>query len=133
MGRDLDQDVLWGLFGVFDEEIKIAVVIKNAGVEQFVLKVIGGTLAICLDQIIVGIGRLRIFVQLLHIGMGGGAVQVEIVFLNIFAMIAFAVGQAKQPLFEDGIATVPQGQGKAELLLVIGQTGQPVFAPVIGT
>ena len=32
---------------------------------------------------------------------------------------AFAVGQTKQALLEDGVLAIPQGQSKAKLLLII--------------
>ena len=46
-------------------------------------------------------------------------------------MIAFAVGQAEQTLFDDGIFPVPKSQGEAQALAVVRDTGQTVFAPPI--
>src|SRR5262249_55250035 len=43
-----------------------------------------------------------------------------------------AVRQAEEPLLEDGILPVPQGQGKAEMLSVVRDPGQPVLTPSIG-
>ena len=60
------------------------------------------------------------------------AVEVEVVFLDVLAVIAFAVGQAEQALLENRILAVPQGQREAEPLLVVGDAGQAVFAPAIG-
>ena len=48
-----------------------------------------------LDQIVVGKRRLRILVQVLHVGMGGRAVEVEVVFFNVFAVVGLAVRQAE--------------------------------------
>src|SRR4029453_5592030 len=42
-----------------------------------------------------------------------------------------AVGQPEQPLLEDGILAIPQGQREAERLLIVGDAGQPVLAPPI--
>src|SRR5215510_3117144 len=47
-------------------------------------------------------------------------------------MITLAVGESKEPLFQNRIALVPESQGKAESLLVIRDAAQPVFAPSIG-
>jgi hypothetical protein len=46
-------------------------------------------------------------------------------------MIRFAVGQTEEPLLEDRVFAVPQGQREAEMLLAVGEAGQAVFAPSI--
>jgi len=50
---------------------------------------------------------LRILVQILHVGMRGSAVEVEVIFLYILAMIAFVAGKPKKPFFQDRITFVP--------------------------
>jgi hypothetical protein len=55
--------------------------------------------------------------------VSGSAVDIEVIFLNVLAVIAFGVDEAKQPLLQDGIAAVPKSQSKAKLLLVVGDTG----------
>jgi hypothetical protein len=52
--------------------------------------------------------------------MGGGAVEVKIIFLHVLAMVAFAVRKPEKAFLEDGVLAIPEGQGKAEALLVIG-------------
>ena len=64
------------------------------------------------DQIVVGIGRLRILVEILHVGMRRRAVEVEVVFLHVLAVVALAVGQPEQALLEDRVVAVPQREGK---------------------
>ena len=59
-------------------------------------------------------------------------VEVEVVLLHVLAVVRLVVGQSKEPLLEDGIPPVPQGQGEAEALLIVGDAGQTVFAPTIG-
>jgi hypothetical protein len=51
--------------------------------------------------------------------MGRRGVEVEVVFFHVLAVVPLAVRKAEKPLFEDGILAVPQGQRKAEPLLVI--------------
>src|SRR4029450_8966661 len=60
------------------------------------------------------------------------AIEVEVVLLHVLAMVAFAVGQPEEPLFENRILAVPEGQAEAEVLLVIGNPGDAVFAPAVG-
>ena len=129
---DLDQDVFGRLLGVFDEHVEVAILVEHAGVEQFVLELVAAAAAAGLDEVGVGEGRLRILVEVLHVRMGRRAVEVEVVFLDILAVIALAVGQAEQAFLEDRVLAVPQGEREAEPLLVVGDAGQAVLAPAIG-
>ena len=88
--------------------------------------------AIGLDQVAIGILRLRVLVQVLHVRVRRRAIDVKVVLLDVLAVIALAVGQPEQALFQDGIATVPEGEREAQLLLVVGDSGNSVFAPTIG-
>ena len=45
-------------------------------------------------------------------------------------MVAFAIGQAEQPLLEDRVLAVPQGQSKAEPLLIVGNAGEAILTPM---
>src|SRR5262250_3688405 len=65
--------------------------------------------------------------------MGRRAVEVEVIFLDVLAVIPFAVGQSEQTLLEDGVPGVPQRQGEAEILLVVRDPAQPVLTPAIGS
>src|SRR5215472_8049775 len=47
-------------------------------------------------------------------------------------MAALAVSQAKQPLLEDRIVAIPQGDRQAQQLPVIGKAADAVLAPAIG-
>src|SRR5947207_1189639 len=64
--------------------------------------------------------------------MRRGRIKVVIDLLHIFAVVALAVGQAEQALLENGIAAIPQSDSKAQLLLVIAETGNAVLAPAVG-
>ena len=64
--------------------------------------------------------------------MGRRRIEVEIVFLDIFAVIPLAVAQAEQALFQNRVFAVPQRQREAQTLSVIGDAGQAIFAPAVG-
>jgi hypothetical protein len=64
--------------------------------------------------------------------MSWRAVEVEIIFLDVLAVIALAIGQAEQPLLENRVLAVPQRHGKAQPLMVVTETGETVLAPMIG-
>ena len=67
-----------------------------------------------------------IFIKVLHVRVR------EIVILDVLPVIGLAVGQAVHPLLEDRVLAVPQGERKAQSLLVVADTGEAVLAPVIG-
>src|SRR6516165_10550833 len=46
-------------------------------------------------------------------------------------MIAFRAGKPKQPLLENWILSVPQGNRKANQLMAVGNTGDTVFIPAV--
>ena len=83
-------------------------------------------------QVAVGIGRLRVLVEIFHVRVGRRAIEVEVVLLHVLAVVALAVGQPEEPLLEDRILAVPQRQAEAEALLVVGDAGDAVFAPAVG-
>src|SRR6476646_2804891 len=65
--------------------------------------------------------------------MRRGIVQIKVIFLYVFAVIAFAVSQAEEPFFENRVLAVPQRQREAEVLFIIGNSGDAVLAPAVGT
>ena len=64
--------------------------------------------------------------------MRGRGVEVIIQLLHVLAVIALAVGQAKEALLENRIVSVPQRQREAKALAVVAETRNPVLAPAIG-
>ena len=131
--RDLHQDVLRAGLGILHEDVEVAILVEDAGVEEFILHVVACATTVGVDQIGIGIGRLRILVEMLHVRVGRRAIEVEVILLDVLAVIAFAVGEAEQALLENRVLAVPQREGKTQALLVIGDTGDAVLAPAIGT
>src|SRR4051812_36945513 len=93
---DLDQQFFGICLGVFDENIEIPIVIEYTSIQQLILEVVPGTLAIRFHEITIWKLPLGILVQILHIGMGRRAVQIEVVLLHVFAMIAFAIRETEE-------------------------------------
>ena len=131
--RDLDQQVLGGRLGVLDEHVEVPILVEHPRVEELVLEVVLPPAAVRLHQVAVRELRLRVLVEVLHVGVGRRRVEVEVVLLDVLAVVPLAVRQAEQPLLENGIPAVPQGEREAQELAVIGDPGQPVLAPAIGT
>ncbi len=107
---DADQDVVAVSLGVLDEDIEVAVFIEHAGVHQFVFGLVLAAPSVLLQQQRIGKFLLRILVEILHVRVRRRAVEIEVVLLDVFAVITFASSQAKQPLFEYRIPAVPQRQ-----------------------
>src|SRR6185369_14339081 len=70
-------------------------------------------------------------VEILHVRVSRRAVEVEVVLLDVLAVVAFAVREPEEPLLQDRVLAVPQRQSEAEPLLVVGKTRQTVLAPAI--
>ena len=128
---DSDQDVVGRTLGVFNEDIEIAIAIEDPRVGQFVLKFLTRSLTIDIQQFLVGEDGLRILVQSLAIGMSRGGIEVEVAVLDVFAVITFVAGEAIQTFLEDRVDTIPQGEGKAESALAVGETEQAIFTPAV--
>ena len=131
-GGDADQHIVNRGLGILHNDIEIAVVVKDPGVDEFVLQGLPIPPPVFFDKLAVGKGGLGIFVEILHVGVGGRGVEVEVILFDVLPMVAFVAGEAKQALFENGIVAVPQGQGKTQALMIIGNAGQAILAPAIG-
>jgi hypothetical protein len=64
--------------------------------------------------------------------MCGRGIEVEVVLLDILTVIGLRRDQAKQPLFQKRVFTIPQYQGKHQDLVTVTDTGQPILTPAIG-
>src|SRR3989442_15037093 len=74
---------------------------------------------------------MGILVEVLHVRVGRRRVEVEVVLLDVLAVVPLAVGQSEQPLLEDRVATVPERQCEAQSLLVVGDACEAVLAPSV--
>jgi hypothetical protein len=48
-------------------------------------------------------------------------------------MVTLRTAEAKEPLFQDGIAAIPQGQRETEATLTVTDPQQAIFTPAAGT
>jgi len=65
--------------------------------------------------------------------VGREVVDVEVVLLDVLAVVPLGVGQPEQPLLEDRVVLVPQRKRQAQPLLLVADTGPSVLAPPVGT
>ena len=110
----------------------VAVVVEDAGVDQLVFGLELRPRAVGLDEVLVRERSLRVVIPPAQPGAARDRVEVPPVLLDVLAVVALAVRKAEEALFQDGVALVPEGEGEAEALLVVGDPAQAVFAPAIG-
>src|SRR5262249_14416951 len=84
------------------------------------------------DQRCVRKGTLRVLVKRLEVGVRRRGVEVVIAFLHVLAVIALIVRQAEQPLLQNRVSPIPQGDREAENLLVVADPEDPVLSPSVG-
>ena len=59
-------------------------------------------------------------------------VEVEVILLDVLAVVALVAGDAEQPLLEDRVALVPEGQAQADVLKPVAEARQAVLVPAVG-
>src|SRR5207247_2004388 len=130
--RDSNEDVFRSGLGILDDDIKITVFVEDTGIQQLKFGVLFRAASVFFQQLSIGIGALRIFVEELHVGVGRRAVEVEVIFLHVFAVIAFVAGKAEETFLENGIGLVPKCKTKTHELMAVADRSQAVLVPAIG-
>ena len=113
-------------------DVEVAVVVEDARVEQLVLELLLRPPPVGLHQVLVRERCLRVLVEVAHVRVRGRRVEVEVVLLDVLAVVALAVGEPEQALLEDRVATVPEGEREAQPLPVVGDARDAVLAPAVG-
>jgi hypothetical protein len=133
IGRDPAEDVVFAGLGVIDEDIKITPRGEGVaqGVDQLELGLGAVTEPALLVQQVIRVFDLGILIEHPHKRVARYAVEIIVVFLDVFAMVAFLVGEAKKAFFEKRVALVPEGDRHAEILKPVAESGQAVFVPAI--
>src|SRR5205809_420817 len=130
--RDADQHLVDGGLRVLDDDVEVAIVVEDAGVEQLVFARSPVPARGLLEQQRVGKRAVRVVVEVVHVGVGRRDVEIEVVLLDVLAVIALRARETEEALLEDHVAAVPEGQREAESLGVVGDAGQAVLAPAVG-
>ena len=130
--RDPHVDVVGCRLGVFDVDVGVAIVVEHPGVEQLVLHLQPAALGVGGDEVAVRELPQRVPVTALQVGGGRRGVEEEVVLLDVLAVVALGVGQTEHPLLEDRVDAVPHGERQAEALVIVGDAGDAVLAPLVG-
>ena len=131
--RDANQDVLRARLGVFGRYIEIALVGEGIRIEQLELGVQATTSPVFLEERFVGISALRVFVECSEIRRRRRAIEIVVALLDVFTVVPFRSGQSEQPLLQDRIDAIPEGERKAESTFTVTDAQQSVLAPAIGS
>ena len=82
--------------------------------------------AVLFYELRIGKLRLRVFVEILHVGVRGSRIEIEVVLLHVLAMVSLGAGQAEHPLLQERVTPVPEGEGEAEVLVAVADAGDAV-------
>ena len=127
---DADANVFRIFLRVLHQDIEVAVLVEHARIHQLELG-LGARPPAAVDQALVRKRRLRILVQVFHVRVGGRGIQIEVVFLDVLAVVALIAGQSEEPLLENRIAAIPQRDGEADVLVAVANAGDAVLAPAV--
>src|SRR5882724_9751124 len=64
--------------------------------------------------------------------MSRSRVEIKVILLEVFTMIAFAAGETEGALFKDRITAIPERQRKTDQLMAIADARESVLVPAIG-
>src|ERR1043166_1012729 len=128
---DADHRVLGSGLGKFDEDVEIAVFVEQPTVEKLEFRLAARAAAALLDQSPVRVFLLRILVEVLHVRVRRRRVDVEVVLLEILAVIGLGADEPEHALLQNRITTVPQGEREHEHLIAITPPGDAVLPPAV--
>ena len=98
MGGDPDQHVVGICLGIFHKNIEIAMVVKDARVQQLILEIVKPPATVFCHQISVRKRRLGVFVEHFQVAVSRCAVQIKVVLLDILTVVALRTRQAEEAL-----------------------------------
>ena len=128
---DADAQVVGGGLGVVDGNLPVPVAVEDAGVEQLVFGIAGTPAPVLRGEADVGELGLRVQVTPPHPRVGRRAVEIPPVLLGVLAVVALGTGESENPLLQDRVASVPEGEREAQPLLVIADPAEPVLIPAV--
>ena len=102
------------VYQIKSELLLQTVIVEDPRIQEFVLELLPRTLPTRLQKVSIGKLPLWILVQVLHVRVRGCAVNVEVILLQVLAVIALAVGEPEQALLQNRVPFVPKRQGKAQ-------------------
>jgi hypothetical protein len=87
-----DVEVIGRCLGELHQDVEVTILVEDARVDQLVFRCTPIAAAVLLHERGIREGRLRILVQVLHVRMRRGGIEVEVVLLDVLAVIALVAG-----------------------------------------
>jgi hypothetical protein len=129
--RDADDEVLERRLGVLRGHVEVPIVVEDTGVQQFELLSPSLPRTVLCDQLLVGIGALWMFVEPLHVGVGRCRVEIEVVLLDVFAVVSLGRREAEGALFEVWVPLMSECECQDQDLIAVAEPGEIVLTPSI--
>src|SRR5450432_3825949 len=107
------------------------ILIKYARVNEFKFRISFAPPFVFVNKPLIRVILLRIFIQHFHIGVGGCAVEIIVIFLNIFSMVALVSGKPEISFLQYWILFIPERQGETQNLVFITDTSDSLFPPTV--
>src|SRR4029077_11384419 len=92
---DARQNVIHVLLSPFNENIEVAVFAENSRIDQLILKLRAAARPGDLNHRLIREFELRVLVQVLHVRMRGDVVEIEVILLDVLAMVALVSAEAE--------------------------------------
>ena len=132
VSRDADEDIFSRGLRIFDEDIEIAVFIEHARVEQFVFGIVAAPAAVFFNQSRVGKFRLRILVEVFHVRVGGGRVQIKVALFHVFPVVPLIARKPEEAFLQNGVPAVPQSESETIKLVTVRDPADAILTPAVG-
>jgi hypothetical protein len=84
---------------VFKKDVEVAIILEDACIDKLILEVFPGTSAICLNKIHIRVLTLGILIEVFHVAVCGRRVEIEVILLNVFAVVSFTIGKTEEAFF----------------------------------
>ena len=123
------QDVFGPGLDVLHLDIEITAVVEDAGIDEFVFLLMPRPRPVHRHQFAVGELGVRVLVEITLVAVCRQVIDVEVILLDVLAVVALGIRQAEQALLQDRVALVPQRDSQAQPLLVVADPGYTVLAP----
>jgi hypothetical protein len=130
LDRHAEHEVVGAALGPLHEDVEVAAIVEEARVLDLELRLVSR--APLREEALVGIGALRVLVEVLQVRVRGCRVEVVVELLHVLAVIALLVRHAEEALLEDGVLAIPERDGEADPLRLVAHACEAVFPPAVG-
>src|SRR5881628_3397730 len=100
---DTNQKLVGRCLRVLGDDVEVAIPLEDSGVHELELGITAAAPLVLLDEPRVGKLALGILVEALHVRVGRRGVEIEVVVLDVLAMVSLGAGEAEHSLLEDRV------------------------------